>query len=223
MFPQGVPFSKRFLDLLLMAIGSIILSPILAVLVALVWVVHGRPVLFRQKRPGYRGSPFTIYKFRTMKQTRDPSGELLPDSERLTRLGRFLRATSLDELPELINVLRGEMSLVGPRPLLMQYLERYTSEQARRHEVLPGITGWAQINGRNALTWEDKFELDVWYVDHWSFWLDVKILFLTLWKVLKREGISQEGHVSAPEFMGSREVEDPISGAPTNARVNHQP
>jgi lipopolysaccharide/colanic/teichoic acid biosynthesis glycosyltransferase len=223
MFPQGVPFSKRCLDLLLTTIGSIILSPILAVLVAMVWIVHGRPVLFRQKRPGYRGSPFTIYKFRTMRDTRDPSGDLLPDSERLTRLGRFLRATSLDELPELINVLRGEMSLVGPRPLLMQYLERYTPEQARRHEVLPGITGWAQINGRNALTWEDKFELDVWYVDHLSFWLDVKILFLTLWKVLKREGISQEGHVSAPEFMGSQEVEETMPGAPTNAQANHQP
>lgn len=222
MFPKDIPISKRCLDLLLTTIGSIVLSPILAVLVALVWIVHGQPVLFRQKRPGYRGSPFKIYKFRTMTEVRDASGDLLPDTERITRLGRFLRATSLDELPELINVLRGEMSLVGPRPLLMQYLERYTSEQARRHEVLPGITGWAQINGRNVLTWEDKFALDVWYVDHWSFGLDIKILFLTLWKVFKREGISQEGHVSAPEFMGSQEVEETTSSAPTNTQANQQ-
>jgi lipopolysaccharide/colanic/teichoic acid biosynthesis glycosyltransferase len=146
-----------------------------------------------------------------MIEARDVEGELLPDAERLTRLGKFLRSTSLDELPELINVLRGEMSLVGPRPLLMQYLERYTPEQSRRHDVLPGITGWAQINGRNILTWEDKFRLDVWYVNHWSFWLDIKILALTLWKVLRREGISQPGHVTAEEFMGSAPPEAPSS------------
>ena len=154
-------------------------------------------------RPGYLGKPFTLYKFRTMRDERDTNGNLLPDELRLTHFGRFLRSTSLDELPELFNVLRGEMSLVGPRPLLMQYLERYNSEQARRHHVLPGITGWSQINGRNALTWEDKFRFDVWYVDHWSIWLDIKILLLTIWKVIKREGINQPGHVTAEEFMGS--------------------
>jgi lipopolysaccharide/colanic/teichoic acid biosynthesis glycosyltransferase len=139
-----------------------------------------------------------------MNEARDPHGNLLPDAQRLTRLGRFLRSSSLDELPELVNVLRGEMSIVGPRPLFKHYLERYSPEQARRHEVLPGITGWAQVNGRNALDWEEKFRLDVWYVDNWSFWLDMKILLLTLWKVIKREGISQPGHATAEEFMGSR-------------------
>jgi lipopolysaccharide/colanic/teichoic acid biosynthesis glycosyltransferase len=168
----------------------------------LVRMVHGAPVLFRQMRPGYHGKPFYIYKFRTMSDARDGRGSLLPDAQRLTRLGRFLRSTSLDELPELFNVLRGEMSLVGPRPLLMQYLDRYTPEQARRHDVLPGITGWAQVNGRNALTWEDKFRLDVWYVDHWSPGLDLRIILITLGKVLKREGISQPGHATAEEFMG---------------------
>jgi lipopolysaccharide/colanic/teichoic acid biosynthesis glycosyltransferase len=160
-------------------------------------------VFFRQSRPGYRGEIFQVYKFRTMTDARDEAGDLLPDAERLTPLGRSLRASSLDELPELFNVVRGEMSWVGPRPLLVQYLERYSSEQMRRHDVLPGITGWAQINGRNALTWEDKFRLDVWYVDHWSFGLDVKILLQTIWKVIRREGISQPGHVSAEEFMGN--------------------
>jgi lipopolysaccharide/colanic/teichoic acid biosynthesis glycosyltransferase len=154
-------------------------------------------------RPGHFGRPFKIYKFRTMTDERDAQGNLLPDAERLTRLGRFLRSTSLDELPELFNILRGEMSIVGPRPLLMQYLDRYSPEQARRHDVLPGVTGWAQINGRNALTWEDKFKLDVWYVDHWSFWLDIKILFLTAWKVIRREGISQPGHATAEKFTGN--------------------
>ncbi len=173
------------------------------------WVrlAHGSPVLFTQVRPGYFGRPFKIYKFRTMTDERDTQGNLLPDAERLTRLGRFLRASSLDELPELFNVLRGEMSLVGPRPLLMQYLTRYTPEQARRHAVLPGITGWAQVNGRNALTWEDKFRLDVWYVENWSFWLDIQILWMTAWKVVKREGISQPGHATAEEFMGSESEE----------------
>jgi len=173
-----------------------------------VQIIHGSPVLFRQVRPGYRGRLFELYKFRSMTEARDIQGRLLPDEQRLTRWGRFLRATSLDELPELLNVLRGEMSLIGPRPLLVQYLERYTPEQARRHEVLPGITGWAQVNGRNVLTWEDKFHLDVWYVDHWSFWLDLKILSLTLWKVLTREGISQVGHATAREFVGSPAVEE---------------
>jgi lipopolysaccharide/colanic/teichoic acid biosynthesis glycosyltransferase len=203
LFPAGMPVSKRIFDLLFTTVGGIIISPLLLILTGSVWLAHGSPVIFRQKRPGYRGKPFVNYKFRTMTNACDLQGNLLPDEARLTRLGRFMRTTSMDELPELLNVLRGEMSLVGPRPLLMQYLERYSPEQARRHDVLPGITGWAQINGRNALTWEEKFRLDVWYVDHWSFWLDIKIILLTIWKVLRREGISQSGHVSAEEFMGS--------------------
>jgi len=177
---------------------------VLVLIALLVWLYHGRPIIFRQLRPGYRTKPFWLFKFRTMTNARDSQGNLLPDKERLTRLGSSLRNFSLDELPELFNVLRGEMSWVGPRPLLMQYLERYTPEQARRHDVLPGITGWAQINGRNVITWEEKFNYDVWYVDHWSFWLDIKILLLTFWKVLKREGISQPGHATAEEFMGSQ-------------------
>jgi len=202
MFPNGIPIDKRLFDLLLTSLALVILSPILLVVALFVRIYHGRPVIFTQKRPGFKGTPFHIYKFRTMTEARDPNGNLRPDAERLTRLGRFLRTTSLDELPELFNILRGEMSLVGPRPLLMQYLERYSPEQARRHNVLPGLTGWAQVNGRNALTWEDKFKLDVWYVDNWSFWLDLKIIILTLWKVFKREGISQPGHATAEEFMG---------------------
>jgi sugar transferase EpsL len=202
-FPSGTPASKRIFDLLAATLGLLIISPVLLIVALLVRIRHGSPVLFGQKRPGLRGGPFQIYKFRTMTNARAADGSLLPDEHRLTPLGRFLRASSLDELPELFNVLRGEMSLVGPRPLLMQYLDRYSPEQARRHEVLPGITGWAQVNGRNALTWEDKFKLDVWYVDHWSFWLDLKILFLTVWKVFKREGISQPGHATMEEFRGS--------------------
>ena len=149
------------------------------------------------------GRPFKILKFRSMNEARSTDGKLLPDEKRITKLGRFLRSSSLDELPELFNVIRGEMSLVGPRPLLMQYIDRYSPEQARRHNVLPGITGWAQVNGRNALDWQSKFKLDVWYVDHWNFWLDIKILLLTIWKVFKREGISQPGHATAEEFMGN--------------------
>ncbi len=197
-----ISLSKRIFDLLLTIPGLILISPILLVVTILVRIVHGKPILFTQVRPGFRGELFTVYKFRTMTDQRDENGDLLPDEQRLTTLGRFLRGTSIDELPELFNVLRGEMSLVGPRPLLIQYLERYSPEQARRHDVLPGITGWAQVNGRNALTWGDKFRLDVWYVDNWSLWLDVKILALTLWKVIKREGISQPGHATAEEFMG---------------------
>jgi lipopolysaccharide/colanic/teichoic acid biosynthesis glycosyltransferase len=202
MFPTGIPIAKRLFDLLLTSLGLVIGAPSLLLAATLVRIYHGRPVIFTQKRPGYKGTSFHIYKFRTMNEMRDPNGNLRPDAERLTRLGRFLRSTSLDELPELFNILRGEMSLVGPRPLLMQYLERYSPEQARRHDVLPGLTGWAQVNGRNALTWDDKFKLDVWYVDNWSLWLDIKILFLTIWKVFKREGISQPGHATAEEFMG---------------------
>lgn len=197
-------WSKRFFDVIVAALGLVLFSPLLVILALLVWAFQGRPILFRQVRPGYKGRPFTIYKFRTMTDRRDADGNLLPDAERLTPFGRFLRSTSLDDLPQLINVLRGEMSLVGPRPLLMQYLERYSPEQMRRHDVVPGITGWAQVNGRNALSWEEKFRLDVWYVDHWSFWLDMKILLLTLWKVLKREGISQPGHVTMEEFKGNK-------------------
>ena len=203
MFPKGIPFSKRLFDLFGAGLGLVLISPFLLILVVLVRIALGTPVLFRQVRPGYRGRPFTLYKFRTMTDRRGPDGSLLPDAERLTRFGRFLRALSLDELPELFNILRGEMSLVGPRPLLMQYLERYSREQMRRHDLLPGITGWAQVNGRNALTWGEKFRLDVWYVDHWSFWLDIKILWLTLWKAIRREGINQPGHATAEEFMGN--------------------
>lgn len=203
LLPRGIPLSKRILDLIIASIALVVLSPVLVVTGLLVWIFHGRPVLFRQVRPGFRSQLFTVYKFRTMNEGRDAQGNLLPDEQRLTRLGRFLRSSSLDELPELFNVLKGEMSLVGPRPLFKHYLERYSSEQARRHEVLPGITGWAQVNGRNALDWDEKFRLDVWYVDNWSFWLDLKILLITLWKVIKREGISQPGHATAEEFMGS--------------------
>lgn len=184
--------------------GMVLISPILFIVMILVRIFHGSPILFSQVRPGHKGELITVYKFRSMTDQRDAQGKLLPDEQRLTRLGRFLRGTSLDELPELWLVLKGQMSLVGPRPLLVQYLERYSPEQARRHDVLPGITGWAQINGRNALTWDDKFRLDLWYVDHWSLWLDIKILALTLWKVIKREGISQPGHATAEEFMGSQ-------------------
>ncbi len=195
--------AKRLFDLALTVPGVLVISPLLLALALLVRWKLGSPVLFAQVRPGLGGRPFRMLKFRTMTDARGPDGELLPDAERLPPLGRFLRSTSLDELPETLNVLRGDLSLVGPRPLLMQYLDRYTPEQARRHEVKPGITGWAQVKGRNALTWEQKFALDVWYVDHRSLWLDVKILLLTFWKVFRREGISQEGQATMSEFMGS--------------------
>ena len=194
---------KRTLDLILTVPALIVLSPVLLLLGILVAILLGSPVLFRQRRPGLHGRPFWLLKFRTMTDARDAGGALLPDAVRLTAFGRFLRATSLDELPELFNVLKGEMSLVGPRPLLMQYLERYTSEQARRHEVRPGITGWAQVNGRNAITWEEKFKLDVWYVDNRSLWLDIKIIAMTVWKILNREGINQPGQATMEEFKGA--------------------
>ena len=200
-----IPTSKRLLDLILTIPGLLIISPLLLIISLLVRISFGTPIIFRQKRPGYQGKPFWVYKFRSMTNAHDAENNLLPDGQRLTRLGRFLRSTSLDELPELFNVLRGQMSIVGPRPLLMQYLERYSPEQARRHEVLPGITGWAQVNGRNALTWEEKFKLDVWYVDHWSFWLDMRILLLSIVKVLRREGINQPGQATAEEFMGDHD------------------
>jgi len=196
--------SKRIFDLLATTLGFVVILPLLLVISLLVLIFLGTPVLFLQPRPGYKCRPFIPYKFRTMTDRCGPDGNLLPDAERLTPFGRFLRSTSLDDLPQLWNVLRGEMSLVGPRPLLMQYLERYNPEQMRRQDVLPGITGWAQIHGRNALDWDEKFRLDVWYVDHRSFWLDIKILFLTPWKVFKREGISQPGHVTAEEFKGNK-------------------
>ena len=193
---------KRACDIVASAVGLAVLSPLLLVVALLVRLKLGAPVLFRQERPGVGGRPFAMFKFRTMTGERDAGGALLPDGERLTDFGQFLRSTSLDELPELINVLRGEMSLVGPRPLLMQYLPRYTPEQMRRHEVRPGVTGWAQINGRNGLSWEQKFALDVWYVDHRSLGLDLKIIALTVWKILKREGISQPGQATMEEFLG---------------------
>ncbi|MGB1557618.1 MAG: sugar transferase [Oceanococcaceae bacterium] len=194
---------KRLLDILAASSGLLLLSPVLLLLAVCVRSRIGRPVLFRQRRPGLGGRAFEMVKFRTMTEARDDQGELLPDAERLPAFGRFLRSTSLDELPELWNVLRGDMSLVGPRPLLMEYLPLYSAEQARRHEVRPGITGWAQVNGRNALSWEEKFELDVWYVDHRSLWLDLRILWLTLSKVLRREGISAAGEVTMGRFQGS--------------------
>ena len=195
--------NKRALDLAIAVPALIFLTPLLIVVALLVRTKLGAPVLFRQERPGLHGKPFTLYKFRTMTDERDVDGELLPNERRMTRFGKLLRSTSLDELPELINVLRGEMSLVGSRPLLMDYLSLYTPEQMRRHEVKPGITGWAQVNGRNNLSWEEKFALDVWYVEHYNVWLDIKILFTTAQKVVKREGISPEGQVTMPRFTGS--------------------
>ncbi|WP_456480999.1 sugar transferase [Oceanithermus sp.] len=197
---------KRLIDVLVSLAALALLSPLLLVLAIWIRITMGAPVLFKQTRPGLRGKPFIMYKFRTMTDERDPQGNLLPDEQRLTRLGRFLRSTSLDELPELINVLKGEMSLVGPRPLLMKYLDRYTPEQFRRHEVKPGITGWAQVNGRNALTWEEKFKLDVWYVDNWNLWLDFKILLMTLVKVFRREGIGHGSQATMPEFRGQHDT-----------------
>ena len=195
-------FGKRIFDFFLALIGLILLSVPMAIIAILLWITSGHPILFTQPRPGKDCQIFKFYKFRTMTDERDSSGNPLPDEERLTAVGQFLRKTSLDELPQLWNVLKGEMSFVGPRPLLVAYLDRYTPEQARRHEVIPGITGWAQINGRNALSWEEKFQLDIWYIDHWNLWLDFKILALTVIKVLKREGITQTNHVTMSEFLG---------------------
>jgi lipopolysaccharide/colanic/teichoic acid biosynthesis glycosyltransferase len=203
LFPPGMPRSKRVLDLFASVVGLIVIAPLLALLALLVRLYLGTPILFRQPRAGYRRQIFHIYKFRTMTDARTVEGELLPDTQRVTRLGNFLRASSLDELPELINILRGEMSLVGPRPLLEEYTRLYSSEQAARHEVYPGLTGWAQVNGRNALTWEDKFKLDVWYVRHWSFWLDLKVIWLTPWVVLRRQGVNQPGRTTVDKFTGS--------------------
>lgn len=195
--------AKRLLDLFGAALGVLLFSPLLLVLFFLIRRKLGTPVFFTQTRPGLRGRPFRMIKFRTMTDVRDAKGNLLPDVERLTPFGRFLRSASLDELPELFNILTGEMSLVGPRPLLMEYLPLYNARQAKRHNVRPGLTGWAQINGRNALSWEEKFELDVWYVENRSFWLDLKIICLTIKKVLVREGISAAGEATMPKFTGS--------------------
>jgi lipopolysaccharide/colanic/teichoic acid biosynthesis glycosyltransferase len=200
---QGFPRRlKRVLDVAVSAIGLLLLSPVLLVVIVLVRLERP-PVFFRQQRPGYKGIPFFALKFRSMTDKRDEHGRLLPDEARITRLGAFLRRSSIDELPQFWNVLRGDMSLVGPRPLLMQYLDRYSPEQARRHLAPPGITGWAQVNGRNDLTWEKRLALDVWYVDHWSFWLDLRILGITVRKVLTGEGIAAEGSATMPEFMGN--------------------
>ena len=195
---------KRIFDFIASFTALLLLSPLILILAVIIRVMLGGPILFKQLRPGFNGEPFEMVKFRTMSNSKDGKGELLPDSERLPKFGRILRATSLDELPELWNVLKGDMSLVGPRPLLMEYLDLYSSVEARRHDVRPGITGWAQVNGRNALTWEDKFALDVWYVDNRSMWLDIKILLLTVAKVFTGDGVSQQGHVTMEKFRGSK-------------------
>jgi len=202
---------KRLFDIMTSGIGLVIISPMLLVISIAIRLFVGTPVLFKQQRPGLGGKPFVMYKFRTMTDQRDARGDVLPDGDRLTTLGRFLRKTSLDELPELINVLKGDMSLVGPRPLLMEYLSLYTPEQARRHETRPGITGWAQVNGRNAISWEEKFRLDVWYVDNRSLMIDLKILWMTMVKVFQREGISEDGQATMSKFKGTvTEDEDKI-------------
>jgi lipopolysaccharide/colanic/teichoic acid biosynthesis glycosyltransferase len=191
---------KRLIDIVASAVALVVLSPIIAVVAVLVALKLGRPVLFSQERPGRNARPFTMYKFRTMTSATGPDGRLLPDADRLTSFGRLLRSTSLDELPELWNILRGDMSLVGPRPLLMAYLPRYSAHQARRHEVRPGLTGWAQVNGRNATTWDERFDLDVWYVDHRTMRLDLQIIWKTVQAVVRRDGVSAEGHATMPEF-----------------------
>lgn len=197
--------AKRLFDIFVAAIVLLLLTPLFAIVYVLVWLKLGRPVFFRQVRPGRDGRPFELIKFRTMLDALGEDGKPLPDDQRVTSFGSFVRSTSLDELPELWNVLKGNMSLVGPRPLLMEYLPLYTKEQYRRHEIRPGITGWAQVNGRNAVSWEDRFRMDVWYVDNQSFWLDLKILFLTVKKVLARDGISGDGEVTMSRFTGNRD------------------
>ena len=193
---------KSLLDQVVAALTLLVLSPLMLIVAIAIYFRLGRPVLFTQPRPGKNGHIFTFYKFRTMTDERDKEGNLLPDEKRLTSFGQFLRKTSLDELPQLWNILKGDMSFVGPRPLIVRYLDRYNSEQARRHEVKPGITGLAQIKGRNAISWEEKFKLDIWYVDNWSLWLDLKIIFLTVFKVLQQEGINQKGYATSEEFKG---------------------
>jgi len=191
---------KRIFDFFLALLGLILTLPLLGLIALLIRIFMGKPVLFRHQRPGFREKIFTLYKFRTMEEKYDEQGRLLPDEQRLTRLGKILRSLSLDELPQLWNVLKGDLSLVGPRPLLVEYLDRYQPWQRKRHLVKPGITGWAQVNGRNAITWEEKFRYDIYYVEHWSLWFDLKIILITIWKVLKREGISQPGRATMEEF-----------------------
>ncbi len=204
---------KRFLDILIAAAALIVASPVMLVTAILVRWRLGSPVLFRQVRPGLGGRSFELVKFRTMRDVRDSGGKLLGDHERLTTFGKALRATSLDELPQLFNVLKGDMSLVGPRPLLMEYLPHYSPEQARRHDVRPGITGWAQVNGRNAISWEDKFRLDVWYVDNMNFWLDLKIMMLTAMRIIRRDGVNAAANVTMPRFDEERKPAAPPSNA----------
>ena len=209
---------KRAFDLLVVLLFSPLWVAILFIVATVVGCKLGRPVFFRQRRPGKNGAIFELLKFRTMTDARDAGGKLLADADRLTSFGRRLRASSLDELPELVNVLRGDMSLVGPRPLLIEYLDRYTPEQSRRHEVLPGLTGWAQVNGRNAISWADKFKLDIWYVDHHTLWLDAKILWLTLKRVVQRAGISATGEATMPEFLGGSVDAAAVTAHATNQR-----
>ena len=199
-----MPLSKRIFDLTFALIALIILSPVLILTAIFVRIFIGSPILFTQQRPGYKGRPFHIYKFRSMTNRFASDGSLLPDAERLTRFGRILRSLSLDELPELFNILHGEMSFVGPRPLLMDYLPLYSPEQMRRHDVMPGLTGWAQVNGRNAIDWPSRFRMDVWYVDNWSFWLDIRIIFMTVSKVVLREGVNQAGQSTVEYFKGEQ-------------------
>jgi sugar transferase EpsL len=197
-------FSKRLFDFTFALIALVILSPIILITAILVRIFIGTPILFKQQRPGYKGRPFFIYKFRTMTSRVTHDGHLLSDAERLTRFGRLLRSLSLDEWPELFNIVRGEMSFVGPRPLLMEYLPLYSPKQARRHDVVPGLTGWAQVNGRNAIDWPTRFNMDIWYVDNWSFWLDIRIIFLTVWKVISREGVNPKGQSTVEYFKGEQ-------------------
>ncbi len=207
-YPSAASRLKRAVDLVVATSALILLCPVFAIVALMVLMTMGHPVLFRQLRPGLNERLFPILKFRTMRDERGRNGTLLPDADRLTRVGRFLRCFSIDELPQFWNVLRGEMSLVGPRPLLMQYLDRYTPQQARRHEVLPGMTGWSQVNGRNAIGWEEKLALDTWYVDHWSLLLDARILIRTLGGVIQRHGISSQNHCTMPEFTGNGRMEE---------------
>ncbi|MBM3124004.1 MAG: sugar transferase [Chloroflexi bacterium] len=199
---------KRLFDLVLVVPAMLVLAPVMGMLALVILAAQGRPVLFTQVRPGHKGRPFRLYKYRTMSHMIEKQGSSIPDAERLTTFGKFMRSLSLDELPELFNILRGDMSFVGPRPLLMEYLTLYSPEQMRRHEVLPGLTGWAQVHGRNKLSWKEKFEHDAWYVDHQSFLLDVRILLMTVGKVLKREGITQEGQATAEQFQGNDPRQD---------------
>ena len=214
---------KRCLDVCAAIVGFVVGAPVFLIASGAVFVFDGRPIIFRQVRAGFRGRPFTIAKFRTMRNTRDRRGDLISDAERLTRAGRFLRSTSLDELPQLWNVLKGEMSLVGPRPLLMEYLPLYTPQQARRHDVKPGLTTWNAVNGRNSMSWDQQLEMDVWYVDHWSLGLDLRIVGLTVLKVLQRDGVTQEGHVTRAKFCGSTPLGDGAAAdaADPSGRAGH--